>query len=170
MKILIINGSPREKSYTQVLANFTFEYAKTKSDTVKMIDLSQNEIEPFKGLDINYNQKTKESVEHMLNADIYLICSPIYNAFFSSAIKNLFEHIDYKKVSNKKAGFVLMAYGQISFLQVQNQLNSLMNYFSIKSNPKTVNVNHNSFNENMDLTNEETKTRIQELINSTINL
>lgn len=163
MKILVINGSPRNESYSKVLAEFALEHAKTKSDTVKILDLSTAGVEPFVG-EVEYSEKTKEALEHMENADSYIICTPVYNGFFSAAIKNLFEHLDYKSEKKRKAGFIIMAGGKISFLQVQTQLNSLMNYFTINSEAKAAHVNKDAFDDKMVLTSEDVKKRVKDVV------
>ena len=44
-----------------------------------------------------------------MEADVWLIGSPIYNSLFSSALKNLFEYVDYKKTEGKVAGMVIFS-------------------------------------------------------------
>ena len=44
-------------------------------------------------------QPAKNAAKDIMEADVWLIGSPIYNSFFSSALKNLFEYVDYKKPS-----------------------------------------------------------------------
>ena len=48
MKVLVIQGSPMEKSRTGILANIAMKYAK-KGNEVKMIDLSSGKMEMFSG-------------------------------------------------------------------------------------------------------------------------
>jgi len=43
-----------------------------------------------------------------MESDVWLIGTPIYNSFFSSALKNLFEYVDYKKTQGKVAELVIM--------------------------------------------------------------
>jgi NAD(P)H-dependent FMN reductase len=54
-----------------------------------------------------------------MDTDILLIGSTIYNSFFSSALKNLFEYINYKKTECKVAGIVSLAVNNIVFIDVQ---------------------------------------------------
>ena len=169
MKILIINGSPRKKSYSRVLATFIYEYVKENHKDAELLDLGKNPIELFRG-EGDYNEQTKKVKDSLKDFDIFIICSPVYNGFFSSAIKNLFEFADPKELEGKVAGFVLMATGRISYLQVQSQLSSLMNYFSIISNPKAAHIDGAAFNENQEITDEDVKKRLKKLIDSTIDI
>ncbi|MCX8142613.1 MAG: NAD(P)H-dependent oxidoreductase, partial [Candidatus Nezhaarchaeota archaeon] len=144
MKILIICGSLREKSLTRVLTNIAFQYAR-KYGEVEYLDLGKIKISNFQGFEFEYDENTKKAVKLVENADIIIIGSPIYNGMLCSGIKNLFEFIDYKALEGKAAGFILKASGSISFLQVQGQLQSLMNYFRVVSNPRSVFVTDEDF-------------------------
>jgi len=169
MKILIISGSPRKQSYTRVLANLAYEYAKTKYE-VNLLDLGLSPIENFKGFEEKYNEYTKKTVKSLESYDVFIICSPIYNGVFSSIIKNLFEHADYETLAGKTAGFILMSGGKISYLQVQGQLTALMAYFEVKSNPKGVFVSTDSFDDNLKLTDKEIEKRVQEVVDETVQI
>ena len=47
-----------------------------------------------------------------MDADVWLIGTPVYNSFFSSALKNLFEYVNYKKTEGKVAGMVILGAGK----------------------------------------------------------
>ena len=170
MKILVICGSPREKSYTRILTDMTFEYAKSKNYDVTYLDIGKTNIEKFRGLEEKYDKTTENAVKLIESSDVFIIGSPIYDGVFSSAIKNLFEFVNYKSLEGKVTGLILMAGGKISYLQVQGQLQALMNYFRIISNPKSVFVSTDDFDENMKLNNKEVKNRIEKLVEETVNL
>ena len=73
-----------------------------------------------------------------MKADIWLIGTPIYNSFFSSALKNLFEYVNYKKNEGKIAVMVIVASGNIGFIDVQTLITQLLSYFRVITNPKAV--------------------------------
>ena len=106
MKVVIISGSPRKNGNTQVIMKYVFEYTKSKNSDTKLINLSDGQIECYKGPEEEYNEHTKNAANDITDADVWLIGSPIYNSFFSSALKNLFEYINYKKTEGKVAGMV----------------------------------------------------------------
>ena len=87
----------------------------------------------------------------------------------SSALKNLFEFVDYKALEGKTAGFIIKAGGNISFLQVQGQLQALMNYFRVLSNPREVFVTDDDF-DGKTLKNLRIKERLKKLIDETIKI
>jgi len=170
VKILVICGSPREKSYTRVLTKIAFDYAKSKNYDVTYLDLGKVKIEKFRGLEEKYDKMTEDIVKLVESSDIFIIGSPVYDGIFSSAIKNLFEFVNYKALEGKIAGFIIMAGGTISYLQVQGQLQALMNYFRVISNPKSVFVSTDDFDENMNLKNKEVEGRIEKLLEVTVDL
>jgi len=138
VKIVVISGSPRETGNTQIVMKYVYEYTKTKNPDTKFINLSDGQIECYKGYDVEYNDATKNAAADIMDADIWLIGTPIYNSFFSSALKNLFEYVNYKKTAGKVAGMAILAAGDIGFINVQNLLTQLLSYFRIVTNPKAV--------------------------------
>ena len=55
MKIVVISGSPRKNANTQVIMKYGFEYAKSKNQDTKLINLSEGQIECYRGPDEEYN-------------------------------------------------------------------------------------------------------------------
>ena len=88
--------------------NYVYEYTKSKNQDVKLINLSDGQIECYRGPDEDYNQATIDAANDLMDADVWLIGTPIYNSFFSSALKNLFEYVNYKKTEGKVAGMAIL--------------------------------------------------------------
>src|SRR5210317_2123590 len=169
MKIGVISGSPRKKANTQVLMKYVFEYTKLKHQETKFINLSEGQIEYYRGPDIEYNEATKNAANDIMDADVWLIGSPIYNSFFSSALKNLFEYVNYKKTPGKIAGITILAAGNIGFVNVQTLITQLMSYFRVITNPKAVFLTTESVSENS-ITDEEAKNRLKEMVDETLEI
>ena len=169
MKIVVISGSPRKNANTQVIMKYVFEYAKSKNQDTKLINLSEGQIEYYRGPDIEYNETTKMAASDIMDADVWLIGSPIYNSFFSSALKNLFEYIDYKKTSGKVAGITILAAGNIGFTNVQTLITQLLSYFRVITNPKAVFLTTESVSENS-ITDNDTRNRLKEMVDETLEI
>ncbi|RDJ31947.1 MAG: NAD(P)H-dependent oxidoreductase [Crenarchaeota archaeon] len=167
MKIVVISGSPRKNAVTQVMMKFVFDYVKTKNHDVKFINLSEGKIDYYRGPDVEYNETTKQAAKDITEADVWIIGSPIYNSFFSAALKNLFEFINYRSTAGKVAGLAILASGNIGFTDVQTMLTQLMSYFRVITNPKAVYMTADMFGENkvIDSVNE---TRLKELVDETL--
>ena len=169
MKIVVISGSPRKAANTQILMKYVYEYTKTKNQDTKLINLSDGNIECYKGFDEEYNDETKTAANDIMDADIWLIGTPVYNSFFSSALKNLFEYVNYKKTEGKVAGMVILGAGSISFVNVQTLITQLLSYFRVITNPKAVFLTTESIKENSVL-DEEAQTRLKEMVDGTLEM
>jgi len=168
MKIIVISGSPRKNGKTQVLMKYVFEYVKQTNPDAKFINLSEGGIDYYTG-DGDISDTTRQAAKDITEADVWLIGTPIYNSFFSSALKNLFEYIDYKKTGGKIAGLVILASGNIGFTNVQTLLTQLMSYFNVITNPRPVFVTADTI-QNNEIANEDVKTRLKEIVNQTLQL
>jgi FMN reductase len=167
MKVVVISGSPRKNANTQIIMKDVYEYAKTKNEDTKFINLSEGQIECYRGPDEEYNETTKKAAEDIMDADVWLIGSPIYNSFFSSALKNLFEYINYKKTPGKVAGMVILAAGNIGFVDVQTLITQLLSYFRVIANPKAVFLTTESIKENK-IADINAQDRLKEMVDETL--
>ncbi len=169
MKVVIISGSPRKLGKTQILMKHVVEYTKSKNQDVKFINLSQDDVECYKGPEIEYNDSTKNAAQAIMDADVWLIGTPIYNSFFSAALKNLFEYVNYKNTEGKIAGITILAAGNIGFTDVQTLITQLLSYFRVIANPKAVYLTTESINDD-DTLNDDAKKRLEEMVDSTLEL
>jgi NAD(P)H-dependent FMN reductase len=169
MKIVVISGSPRKNANTQVIMNYVYDYAKSKNQDTKFINLSEGQIEYYKGPNEEYNEATKIAANDITDADVWLIGTPIYNSFFSSALKNLFEYINYKKTAGKVAGIAILASGNIGFISVQTLITQLLSYFRVITNPKAVFLTTESITENL-VSDVDAQNRLKEMVDETLKL
>ena len=169
MKVVVISGSPRKNANTQIVMKYVFDYAKSKNQDTKFVNLSEGQIECYRGPDEEYNDATKTATNDIMDADVWLIGSPIYNSFFSSALKNLFEYINYKKTAGKVAGMAILAAGNIGFIDVQTLLTQLLSYFRVITNPKAVFLTTESILDNSKLDAESQK-RLEEMVDETLKM
>lgn len=167
MKVVVISGSPRKTANTQVMMKFVYEYTKSKHPDTKFINLSDGGVDYYRGPTETYSQTTMQAAKDIMDADVWFVGTPIYNSFFSSALKNLFEFINYKSTAGKTAGLAILASGSIGFTDVQTLLTQLMSYFRVVTNPKaaylTVDVIQNG-----QITSEDQMARLRELVDETM--
>jgi len=174
MKVVVISASPRKIAKTQVLMKYVTEYINDlmldveRSLEVKFINLSDGGIDYYTG-DGNFSDTTKQAIKDITEADVWLVGTPIYNSFFSSALKNLFEYIDYKKTAGKTAGLIIVASGNSGFTDVQTLLTQLMSYFNVITNPRAVFVTADTVDNN-EIINEDVKSRLNQLVDETLKL
>ena len=165
---MVISGSPRKNGKTPVLMKHVFDYVKQKNPDVKLINLSEGGIDYYTG-DGNVSEITREAAKDITEADVWLIGTPIYNSFFSAALKNLFEYIDYKKTEGKTAGLVVLASSNSGFVDVQTLLTQLMSYFNVITNPRAVFVTANTI-QNDQIVDDDVKARLETMVDSTLEL
>ena len=171
MKVVVISASPRKIAKTQVFMKYIIDYLKNSSFEdleVKLINLSDGGIDYYTG-DGNFGDTTKEAIKNITEADVWIIGTPIYNSFFSSALKNLFEYIDYKKTAGKVAGLVIVAAGNSGFTDVQTLLTQLMSYFNVITNPRSVFIMANTAEDDQIMV-EDVKARLKQLVDETLKL
>ena len=173
MKVVVISASPRKIGKTQTIMKYVAEYildndAEISPLEVKFINLSKGGIDYYTG-DGNFSDATKEAIKNITEADVWIIGTPIYNSFFSSALKNLFEYIDYKKTAGKTAGLVIVASGNSGFADVQTLLTQLMSYFNVITNPRAVFVTADTV-DNGEIINEDVNSRLDHLVDETLGL
>ena len=171
MKVVVISASPRKIAKTQVFMKYVTEYIKNLSLEgleVKLINLSDGGIDYYTG-DGSFGDTTKDAVKNITEADVWIIGTPIYNSFFSSALKNLFEYIDYKKTAGKTAGLAIVAAGNSGFTDVQTLLTQLMSYFNVITNPRAVFVMADTAY-NDEINDEDVKSRLKQLVDETLKL
>ena len=173
MKVVVISASPRKIGKTQTIMKYVAEYMLDNDSgisplEVKFINLSEGGIDYYTG-DGNFSDATKEAIKNITEADVWIIGTPIYNSFFSSALKNLFEYIDYKKTAGKTAGLVIVASGNSGFADVQTLLTQLMSYFNVITNPRAVFVTADTI-DNGKIINEDVNSRLNQLVDETLGL
>ena len=171
MKVVVISASPRKIAKTQIFMKYVTEYlnnSNLESLEVKLINLSDGGIDYYTG-DGNFSDKTKEAIKDITEADIWIVGTPIYNSFFSSALKNLFEYIDYKKTAGKVAGLVIVAASNSGFTDVQTLLTQLMSYFNVITNPRAVFIMADTADDNK-ISDDNVKVRLKQLVDETLKL
>ena len=171
MKVVVISASPRKIAKTQVFMKYITEYlnnSNLEDLEVKLLNLSDGGIDYYTG-DGTFSNTTKEAIKNITEADVWIVGTPIYNSFFSSALKNLFEYIDYKKTAGKTAGLVIVAAGNSGFTDVQTLLTQLMSYFNVITNPRAVFVMADTADDDQ-IINEDVKSRLKQLVDETLKL
>ena len=168
MKVVVISGSPRANSVTQIPMKYVHEYILSQNVEVEFINLAEYDIECYRGYGIQYNEDTTKAAKLITDADVWIVGTPIYNSFFSGALKNLFEYINYKATAGKVAGMAILAAGNIGFTDVQTLLTQLLSYFQVIANPKAVYMTTQDVVDGVVA--EPTKERLRQMVDDTLTL
>jgi FMN reductase len=167
VKVVVISGSPRKTANTQIMMQHVYDYTKSKIEDTQFINLSEGGIDYYQGPDMSYSDSTKSAAQLITDADVWLVGTPIYNSLYSSALKNLFEYINYKKTEGKVAGLAIIASGMIGFNDVQTILTQLMSYFRVITNPKAVFMTADMIVDRK-IVNEDIKQKLEKLVDETL--
>ena len=162
---LIISCSLNKASKSRILAKYAYElYCKD----AKFIDLQKIELPNCDGdkcYDDPIVEELKSSVE---NAHSILLASPIYNYDLNAVAKNFIE-LTGNSWMDKFVGFISAAGGKGSYMSPMSFANSLMLDFRCIVIPRFVYADKTCF-DNGQIINEDTKVRIEELVDSSIRL
>ena len=170
MKAVVVSASPRKGANTQYMMREAYEYARSKNPDTVYLNLADGAIDRFTGQPAEeIGEATRRAVSDLGEADVWLLGSPVYNWSYSSALKNLFEFLDYKKNSGKAAGIALMASSEQSFSDVQVMLTKMMTYYGIHANPKAVYMTAGMVSDGR-IADEDARARLRELVDGTLAL
>ena len=169
MKVVVVSASPRKDSNTQIAMRYAYEHALSKNGDTKFINLAGGQVECYRGPGEDYNEATISAAKDLMEADVWIVGTPIYNSFFSSALKNLFEYVDYKKTEGKVGGMAIMAAGNIGFIDVQTLLTQLFSYFRLVTNPKAVYLTTESV-AGGEVSDKDAQARLKEMVDGTLGL
>lgn len=165
-----MSASPRKGANTQYMMREAYEHARAKNPDTVYLNLADGTIDRFAGqAPGEIGEATRQAIRDLGEADVWLIGSPVYNWSYSSALKNLFEFLDYKANSGKVAGIALMASSEQSFSDVQVMLSKMMVYYGIHPNPKAVYMTAGMISGGA-VADEDARARLRELVDGTLGL
>lgn len=166
MKVVVISASPRKGGKTQIPMKYVYDRIQATGAQTEFINIADADIECYRGYGIEYNDDTQRAAQLLTDADVWIVGTPIYNSFFSGALKNLFEYVNYKATAGKVAGMVIVAAGNIGFTDVQTLVTQLLSYFRVVANPQAVYITVNEMpNDQME---DSVKDRLKKMIDDTL--
>lgn len=132
--LLVICGSRRTPSRTRELARVTAKLGDEMGHPVEVLDLREYPMELFDGRDAGgYDDVTNRAVARLLEAETYMIASPIYYGGISGALKNLIDHIPYEafKETSRSAGLLATGRDTRHQLVIDTQLRATLVYLGV---------------------------------------
>lgn len=132
--MLVVCGSRREPSRTRTLTDHIAEHARDAGLAVETLDLHESPMELFDGRETaEYDELTREAVEAFLDAELYVIASPVYFGGISGALKNLIDHIPYEEFqeASRTAGLVMTGRDRRHEYLLNSQLRATMVYLGV---------------------------------------
>lgn len=165
MKLLGISGTI-VGSKTEIAIRKCLQYVKNADPTmdVEFLNLKDYQMEFCDGRPISdYNEDTQKLVEKVCEADAYIIGTPIFQASFTGALKNLFDLIPPSVMRYKVIGFIATGGTYQHYLVVENQLKPIAGYFRAYIAPGNVYLNDSHFNQQKEIVDEDVLIRLRDL-------
>ncbi|TFE00121.1 MULTISPECIES: NADPH-dependent FMN reductase [Jeotgalibacillus] len=170
MKILALSGSlSGSKTYT--IIREAAEYAKEKEDVeVELVNLSELTVQFCDGRDPSkYEGETAWLIRQFIEADSFIIGTPIYRGSLTGALKNVFDLIPNDALKGKVIGFVATGGTYHHYLAIEHQLNPLASYFRAHIVPGGVYAHNDHFTSGV-LTDEDIHHRLRKLAHSVVTI
>jgi FMN reductase len=125
MKYAIVSCSLNSNSRSRILAKAALNLLHERNEETDFVDLSEIEL-PFCDGDSCYGDpNVRELKERLLQADGFLIATPVYVYDVNAAAKNLVELMGRDVWTEKVVGFLCAAGGRSSYMSVMGIANSL---------------------------------------------
>ncbi|WP_174733466.1 NADPH-dependent FMN reductase [Mesobacillus harenae] len=168
MKVLAISGSlSGSKTYTAVKKAAQFLEEATNAD-VEVINLADYDLQFCDGRDpLSYGGDTKAVIEKVINADAFIIGTPIYRGSLTGALKNVFDLIPNDSLKGKAIGFIATGGTYHHYLAIEHQLHPLASYFRSPVVPGGVYA-HNDHFTNGEITDQDILRRLKDLAESLV--
>jgi FAD reductase [NAD(P)H] len=150
MKILGVSGTIVGNKTAEVVRKVLEQINIYNPDIeVGVLDLKNYQIEFCDGRPINnYTGDTKKVIDQMLEADGYVLGTPIFQGSYSGAFKNLIDLIPPEAFKQKVMGFITTGGNHNHFLVAENQLKPLAGYLNSYVIPAVIFAHNSQFDDN----------------------
>ena len=109
LRILLVIGSPREKSATAAVMTYLADNLRAAGCAVDLLDLRSDPLPPYNP-DASYSNPAFASFKtRMESADVIVLGSPDYHGSVSSMLKNFLDHF-WHELSGKLIGHVVSSH------------------------------------------------------------
>ncbi|WP_261130377.1 NADPH-dependent FMN reductase [Bacillus sp. Marseille-Q3570] len=127
MNILVINGSPMEKSRTRGIANIVKELLEEKGVTVSYYDLGRDKLPLFPGdQDNDENEPLQKLYRSAHEADGFFITSPEYHNGMSGVLKNALDFLGGSHFKHKPAAIATASGGSKGGINALNNMRTVL--------------------------------------------
>lgn len=172
MKLVGISGSligaKTSKAVYEVLSAVK---ALDFSVQIELIDLKEYEIEFVNGSPLSfYNDDTIKVVNKILEADMLVFGTPIYQASISGVLKNLLDFFPVDSFKNKVTGMITTGGTEKHFLVSEYHLRPILTYLKGTVPVNQVFIHNDNFDDDTEITNAGLKKRIQKLAEEMLSL
>ncbi|GAA0489327.1 NAD(P)H-dependent oxidoreductase [Salinibacillus aidingensis] len=172
MKLVGVSGSMVGSKILESVYHF-LNTAKAMDPNIKteLIDLKDEDIELFHGPSLSfYDQNTWDVIHKITSADFLVFATPIYQASFGGAFKNLLDYMPQNAFKGKVTGFITVGGSGKHALVGEYQLKPILAYLKGIVPNHNVFIHNTSFAEEGDLEDEKVIRRMEKLADEMITL
>lgn len=137
----------------------------------ELVDLKDYDVEFVRGVPLSsYNEDTQKVVSKILEADVLVIGTPIYQASIPGVLKNLFDHLPPDVFMGKIVGTVTTGGSDKHFLVTEYQLRPILSYFKAIISTNNVFIHNSCFDINNVIIDKEVQSRMYKLAEELVTL
>ena len=169
LRVLGLSGEYRPTSKSGMMVTLALEIAKEAGAEIFFWDCNEKPL-PFVGEDGCWNNPhVKEFQELAASCDAYLVCSPEYHGTMSGVMKNTFDWLYDKHIGGKAVG-LMCTLGGMQNSNTLNHMRIMLRWLHAWPVPEQLAVGHvkEAFDEDGNLTQKDTKDRLQALVTSVL--
>jgi FAD reductase [NAD(P)H] len=166
VKVLGISGSLTPRSKTLVVIEEVLKSLKLFDHSLQteILDLREYNMQFCDGRKtLDYNEDTQKVIHKVLEADCFVIGTPIYQGSLSGALKNFIDLLPPDAFRKKVVGLIATGGTFQHFLVIEHQLKPIFGYFRSYVAPCYVYAHDSQFNSSKQIIDESLQQRIDDL-------
>lgn len=172
MKLLGISGTIVGSRTSIAVQSVLDVVRKHHSDiSIEMLDMKDYDVQFCDGRDpMTYTGDTKKVIDKVMEADFYVIGTPVFQASIPGVLKNLFDLVPVSALYQKVMGFVANGGTYQHYLMVENQLKPIAGFFRAYVAPSYVYLHDDHFNEKREIVDQDVLERIDRLAHEIVHM
>ena len=171
MKILGISGGPLQSSKTLLAVNTALEYSHAYDSSIEteVINISQFDVQFCDARDpATYEGDSKKIIQKIIDADAYIIGTPIYRGTYTGILKNIFDLIPNDAMTGKPVGLIATGGSDHHYLALEHELKPILGFFLAFVLPGVVYANNEDYSKGV-IGSEEFLAKLKQLGESLVN-
>lgn len=165
MKILVVNGSPREGARNKGVADLVKAILRSKGIEVLSFDVREQELPIFRAEGEQFalpNVQDLQAVFH--EADGFFVATPEYHNAISGALKNMFDFVNAELVKDKPLAMAVGSGGGKGGINALNNLRLVGRGLYANVLPSQLIIDPYAFDDNMQVVDKEIKVQVEKLV------
>lgn len=171
VKVTLIAGSNRANATSTTLLRYIESVLRSQQISVTFVDLSELQLPLFSPDNWDFHPNAVSLIEAVVDADSLIFATPEYHGSISGVLKNALDYISPDKVAGKTVLSVSAAGGPLGVSSLTHLQTIVRNLHGINC-PEWISIGFgsNSFDSDGVPLNEDIKKRVQEVVDSFVEL